>query len=486
MLQKSKSPKSLLGASLSVLLCSACGSIDRSVGPLTQNDYATMAEAVAGTLASPEARDLLLRGMIASSHPRHALYFREAESTWPPGLVRAIKDNMPGNGGRFRDFSASSDSVILVMPVAWDRATWEGTGDVVVFGMHQAAFGTSDTSLASFGIEGPRENEELREDYDFPILMIAPARDIVDSGVTDLTVLGDVNSRSTVSTLDEEFWSPLSDYNRTTPSGNVTPHSLPSGLSFLECTSSEAAWFQDSDNDRVHDPCEREIAERFRPLLFLDPNDAHEPFWEPYWEVRRPLRDEGDLTIRSPRNDDFKNELWVFYALAYYRDTGPFSHPGDSEFIVASVVSAGPHGEDWGLSRMCLSAHWGTPWGKKTSMCGEPPRDPVGRVIVSSGKHANYLSLDLCRRAKGGWEKCDNSNRPTLVEFEASAQIGPPRPLVIHKSRKNQPQDEMLWNEQRFCGWQTVEDRRKCAGSYSRALRVYRFDRSFARAGSDQ
>ena len=189
----------------------------------------------------------------------------------------------------------------------------------------------------------------------------------------------------------------------------------------------------------------------------------------------------GDqVTGGLPGRSDRKQEVWVFYALGYYEDHGNNTgHPGDSEFIVASVVPAGGTDEtQWRLSIVCLSAHWRAPILKPYSACYDVGSRAHVEVWVAYEKHANYGSQELCDHGAGGWDTCENHNHGSweAVEVLENGKIGSRDPSRQYFGRVDASAVEKLWSNQKFCGWQSVGDRSRCASSYRKMLEAFRFD----------
>lgn len=222
-----------------------------------------------------------------------------------------------------------------------------------------------------------------------------------------------------------------------------------------QCFSFTGAGINDLDSDGMHDYCEEQIADHFRPsrvFSLYDGYTAGEPYWAAKW---------------FPGSPDI---VRILYAMAYYADGGVIDptllqsglcglgfflgsiftfngglptweifgipvqdenicdgHIGDSEFVVLDVR----YDETtfhWRLDRAFLSAHWGTngdrsAWYSPHQLEYPDKVEGYPRLWVAESKHGNYPSRDECNN----WQDTCESNSvsgETRVRYSRYYNLG--------------------------------------------------------------
>jgi hypothetical protein len=105
----------------------------------------------------------------------------------------------------------------------------------------------------------------------------------------------------------------------------------------------------------------------------------------------------------------------AFVEIHYYhlwrKDCGSFGHQLDAEYVSALIHSEGPANspESWKAVYWYAGAHEGTLCdasnaGRASAVQAE---DRGPEVWISRGKHASFLSLELCRKIGCGGDQCD-------------------------------------------------------------------------------
>lgn len=466
-----------------------------------RDDFDEVARAIAHALESRDLRDTLIANMAKSTYPNHVLLFSELgdTSSWSPAIVTSIEGHLGTNVDAL-DRLPANDTVITILVVtsALDRATWDGNADVLVLTLSDTILREESLPNRGFYTDGTVMTAPLAfVEYELPVLTVrAVPASFLDPDTTE--AIGRVDMRPdgrTISSFEEEFWFPLSADRSST----ATPDTLPSTKSFRDCTENVPDTL-DLDGDLLDDECEFELARTFAPHMIFDSADLvfdssvpprrlgdHEVFWE----ARRPLQNEELIMPFAVTEGDLKDEVWIFFAVAYYRDGGTGSdfwdnfggpHPGDSEFIVMSVTySDSSDSEGWVFSRYCLSAHWGK-WPVDSSKCYKSSTGRVPPVWVARWKHANYATQAKCESGAAGVDQCASPRLDTVVvatfpgEDVYRWKIGV-RDTAYRHYNSDSTAFERLWNRQNFCGWLGLSDRSECAGSYDKRLRFFRFDR---------
>lgn len=178
----------------------------------------------------------------------------------------------------------------------------------------------------------------------------------------------------------------------------------------------------DADGDGLADRLERELLEQFAPRFRISRHecDGLPAAMEPGASHPRAASRNGTIYGRvAPAARPGFVEVQYFHLWA--RDCGRLGHPLDAEHVTALVRLADRQAIHW-----YAAAHEGT-------ICDAANAAPAravdaerqGPVVwISAGKHASFLSEELCGRGCGG-DRCDAGlalERPPLVNLgEAGA-----------------------------------------------------------------
>jgi len=191
----------------------------------------------------------------------------------------------------------------------------------------------------------------------------------------------------------------------------------------------------DLDRDSLPDELEQLLLQRFRPAFHLSPTDCDvlPSEFQPGATPRPIARNATIYTQASPVS--LPGRKGAFIELHYYHlwanDCGRAGHLLDVEHVSAllhapSLDSPAP---GWKALYWYAAAHEDTPCdssnGARAAALDAEFRGPD--VFISHGKHASYLSLDLCNRKGCGGDAC-NSMAPMpagqLINIgEASAPL---------------------------------------------------------------
>ena len=113
--------------------------------------------------------------------------------------------------------------------------------------------------------------------------------------------------------------------------------------------------------------------------------------------------------------------LEVHYYHLWSRDCGRFGHDLDTEHVSVLVRSDSPKGPagPWKALYWYAAAHEGTlcDAGNGAKVNAIPGQAPAVTIWISSGKHASFLSKELCHRVGCGGDRCQQMNPfvPTRV-----------------------------------------------------------------------
>ena len=250
------------------------------------------------------------------------------------------------------------------------------------------------------------------------------------------------------------------------------------GWSPTDCVMGEPDPAVDADRDGLNDDCEFELASAFRPqLIFSDGGfigglfggeNATDRF--SFWAVR------------SAGADRYQ----IYYALAYYEDTGRHgleAHLGDTEFVVVEVSHV--HLTDWQVERVFLSAHFKNPtdpyrdgdralWLDHTVFEWQDHHRGRARVHVAERKHGNFPSRAACNDARilhvllgiegpldVRVDLCRGGQSGEQFEVRPDANLGSRRHQIVDQPVAHDGNgdglDELEWffdDTAPFCGWQ--------------------------------
>lgn len=502
--------KRALGCIASLLAINGCESPNAIAPPAQSQRQATgqayssitvdsLARAVALAFADPTVRQGVRDAMRDSPWDEHVLALSTLlESSAGARLTVAAARAVGTTPAAFRAMVLRHSGFSLWMERPFDRATWEGTSDIVVYGDTSETPSLSVPTARGYTTLGAMASVNLATYSRFPYMAVVPRRTI-----RNMNYSAQVDtSRRTVSTRDEERErahergasrlvacgpDECGGGGGGTEAGGIL---LPSYVNNGNCFGITAplTQSQDPDHDGIWNQCEYDLAYAFRPMLARNNHDEA-PEREPYYSVKR-----------SP-NDP--SRVQILYAISYFRDPGDPSfvieaHDGDSEFIIVTLHNTNdPRGSVWALDDETLSAHWGAGGGTEHTTTYdynsvEFPYDFRGRprVWVSWNKHANYRSKAVC---ESQWnDVCDRFYTSTAYEdldvfananlgnsFNTSPASMANRLLDCTSSRSpnyfGNIYQECFWsNNQYFAGWKGDAGQAK-AGPYQGILLFYGF-----------
>ncbi len=229
--------------------------------------------------------------------------------------------------------------------------------------------------------------------------------------------------------------------------------SLPSANSCFVSSLSDLAF--DADRDGLFDSCEYRLAQRFKPSLTINDDDAsslatnRHTFW-----------------AAAPSNRWTPQTVTIFYALGYYEDLGDgivstsaiSAHQGDSEYIIVNLVNSS---RGWTVLNTCGSYH-----GNLACQLGS-------NWWVAERKHANYVSQQSCNSGGiAGSDNCASNDTESAVSVRSDANLGSahrPRINCVSAPAQWRNGTECLWTASSFCGW-TTRTGDPCSTAYSAHL----------------
>ncbi len=173
---------------------------------------------------------------------------------------------------------------------------------------------------------------------------------------------------------------------------------------------------KDLDHDGLEDSFEQEILLRFLPELRVSKMECAGLPAEflPDRPEPQPVALNGTIYGQvfpvSP-NGISGSSLEVHYYHLWSRDCGRFGHDLDTEHVSVLVQSDSPKAaaSRWKALYWYAAAHEGTLCDASNGARANaiPGRDPAVTIWISSGKHASFLTEDLCHRVGCGGDRCE-------------------------------------------------------------------------------
>lgn len=273
----------------------------------------------------------------------------------------------------------------LAMSSSLDRIEWRGEANLVIVGTTRPSrMGAG--KMFGFATDGRTVDVPLLWRAPFGVISLTPSSLSHAPSFAWNPSKTQKQDRSTISTLALEFGAAsdvecapnAKDCGGYSGGGTSGPDVEVGvcGAVFLDANASN-----DLDADGIVDYCEAVFANAFEPELWIDAEDWYTSRREPYYVVK----------LAS-------GWLQIGYLLSYYVDPAPWTHVGDSEFIILEIRRKTT--STMAVRTVTLSAHWGACcWSDQTRTLTAPNFQFFeGRPIVwvSRDHHANYESEYAC------------------------------------------------------------------------------------------
>ena len=387
----------------------------------TANNSSPVADSVARGLSlalSDESVRIALRNDLRDSpFKHHALHLRSyLGSEHGSALLTVAAQKLGVSEAQFREIASSLPDMELLMERPVDQVNWKGEDNLVVNAtLLDKRARARISSVTGFRSSGDSVNVPMTSFAYFPYLTLRPVSVRFGAQPEVLRRAAPRSSRPTISTPRLAFADGCAeeDPNCCPPNtddceppigtgGGDEPGGLEVSAQYTHyycfgITTPIGPW-EDLDHDGLRDDCETVFATTFYPELKISSYDR-DPSMESYYSVAPNEATFGDrATVR------------IFYALGYHRDPGSpvggsiDAHDGDSEFIIVGLHQSAENPVKWAVDWVTLSAHWGT--GAATDHSATYSTDVLEwasdiyrgrpRVWVSTDKHANYRSRDVC------------------------------------------------------------------------------------------
>lgn len=175
----------------------------------------------------------------------------------------------------------------------------------------------------------------------------------------------------------------------------------------------------DADRDGLSDEFEQAILEKFAPRLLVSGQECAGMPSEFLAGSLDPLPKDANGTLygqvfRVEPTGLKGNFIEAHFYHLWQRDCGRFGHVLDSEYVsvLLQAEEVGAPAAGWKAVFWFAAAHEGTLCdssnGATAAALGAVEKGPD--IWVSKGKHASYLTQELCRRVGCGGDRCDEMN----------------------------------------------------------------------------
>ncbi len=226
----------------------------------------------------------------------------------------------------------------------------------------------------------------------------------------------------------------------------------------------QTATVVDSDRDGLSDALEAELLRQFEPRWMVGKDDCS----------IRPARfaagptgpmvvvDDGTVYGQAFPVQSRGDEVELHFYHLWRQDCGQMGHPLDAEHVAVllrrrDVVDAKP---EWRAMYWYAAAHEDTVCDASqiTRASTLKAEEEGATVWVSPGKHASFLSEELCSHGCGG-DRCADMERMKTAE-------------VVNVGELSRPMDGAVWVS--FAGWPLAEKMRRSDFSAARVKRLER------------
>lgn len=172
----------------------------------------------------------------------------------------------------------------------------------------------------------------------------------------------------------------------------------------------------DTDRDGLSDEFEQALLEKFLPQLLISGQECAGMPSEFLADSQKPVGAEANGTLYGQVFRVEPTDLKGHYIEAHFyhlwqRDCGRFGHALDTEYVsvLLQAEELDAPAAQWRAVYWFAAAHEGTLCdssnGATAVALGAVDRGPD--IWISKGKHASYLTQELCRRVGCGGDRCD-------------------------------------------------------------------------------
>jgi hypothetical protein len=195
-----------------------------------------------------------------------------------------------------------------------------------------------------------------------------------------------------------------------------------------------AAYSEDSDGDGLADQFEQELLVQFLPRFMVSASECNglPAEFQPGISEPRPLEKNGTIYGQVFKSESYRRSgalLEIHYYHLWAADCGRTAHALDVEHVSALIVTsgAGESASAWKALYWYAAAHEDTSCdsshGARAPDIGAELSGPT--VWISAGKHASFLSPELCRGGCGG-DDCNNMHAFTPLQLVNLGEPGFP------------------------------------------------------------
>jgi len=186
-----------------------------------------------------------------------------------------------------------------------------------------------------------------------------------------------------------------------------------------------AAYSGDSDGDGIQDQLEQELLAKFLPRFMVSAGECNglPAEFQPGMGEPRPLAKNGTIYGQVFKSESYGHSgeyLEIHYYHLWAADCGRNGHPLDIEHVSALIVAPAIDeiAAAWKALYWYAAAHENTSCdsshGARALNIGAELSGPT--VWISAGKHASFLSPELCHGGCGG-DECNRMNAFTPIKL---------------------------------------------------------------------
>jgi hypothetical protein len=203
----------------------------------------------------------------------------------------------------------------------------------------------------------------------------------------------------------------------------------------------------DSDGDGLSDALEAELLDQFQPRWMISKDDCSgmPAQFEPMIAEPTVVVDDGTVYGQVSLKKQMPGVVELHYYHLWRRDCGQMGHPLDAEHVAVLLRDEGRDKPDWRAMYWYAAAHEDTVCDAsqvtRASTIDAEEKGPT--VWVSSGKHASFLSEELCTHGCGG-DRCTDMERMKPGEMVNLGELSRPSGGAIWVSSLRWPLAEKM------------------------------------------
>jgi hypothetical protein len=203
----------------------------------------------------------------------------------------------------------------------------------------------------------------------------------------------------------------------------------------------------DSDGDGLSDALEAELLNQFQPKWMVSKDDCSmmPAQFAPAIADPTAIADNGTVYGQAFSPKRLSGLVELHYYHLWRRDCGQMGHPLDAEHVAVLVRNEGRDKQEWRAMYWYAAAHEDTVCdaSQVTRASTIDAKKDGATVWVSSGKHASFLSEELCTHGCGG-DRCTDMERMKRGEILNLGELSHPSGGTVWASSPRWPLAEKM------------------------------------------